>query len=185
MNEQDRRFKRTERALKEAVVGLVIEKGYEAVTIREITDRADIAYATFYRHYKTKDELLLEYLGEVIDSIEQTAHDTASEKPFFQLEGELFFAYVQQNIGLFKAIFESRKITRYFVTRLSEHIMQVGKMRLEGLPIPPEIVANHMAASALAMVDWWVQHNQPHPIAAMAAHYEKLVIESVWAVSTE
>ncbi len=44
----DRRVKRSQRLLGEALMSLILEKGYEAVTIRDITQRADVAYVTFF-----------------------------------------------------------------------------------------------------------------------------------------
>src|SRR5205809_797707 len=49
---QDRRVRRTQQLLAEALIALTLEKGYEAVTIRDITKRADVGYATFFRHYR-------------------------------------------------------------------------------------------------------------------------------------
>src|SRR5258707_13545966 len=67
----DRRVRRTQRLLARALIALTLEKGYEAVTIRDITERADIGYATFFRHYHDKDELLQDVLDVVLpESIE-------------------------------------------------------------------------------------------------------------------
>src|SRR5437879_11312519 len=51
MDLQDRRVKRTQKALARALIELTLEKGYEAITIRDITDKAEVGYATFFRHY--------------------------------------------------------------------------------------------------------------------------------------
>src|SRR5438876_10846293 len=66
MEIQDRRVRRTQRLLARALIALTLEKGYEAVTIRDITERADIGYATFFRHYHDKDELLQDVLDVVL-----------------------------------------------------------------------------------------------------------------------
>jgi AcrR family transcriptional regulator len=39
---QDRRIRRTQHLLAQALIALTLEKGYEAVTIRDLTERADI-----------------------------------------------------------------------------------------------------------------------------------------------
>ena len=51
---EDRRVTRTRKLLTEALISLSLEKGYEAVTIRDITDRAGVGYATFFRHIRRK-----------------------------------------------------------------------------------------------------------------------------------
>src|SRR5437764_15197206 len=66
MEIQDRRVRRTQHLLAKALIALTLEKGYEDVTIRDITERADIGYATFFRHYHDKDELLQDVVDVVL-----------------------------------------------------------------------------------------------------------------------
>ena len=66
---QDRRVQRTLKLLKEALIELILEKGYDSVTVQDITDRANLGRATFYFHYKDKDELLVEMLDEVVNEL--------------------------------------------------------------------------------------------------------------------
>lgn len=54
----DRRVRRTKRRLKAALFELVDERGYEAITIRDLTERADVGRSTFYSHYGSKEDLL-------------------------------------------------------------------------------------------------------------------------------
>ena len=61
----DRRVRRTQRALREAFIGLVLEHGYDAVTVEDITERADVARATFYAHFDDKEQLLTTLFGEI------------------------------------------------------------------------------------------------------------------------
>src|SRR5512141_2751987 len=59
----DRRVNRTRRQLREALTTLILEKGYDAITIEDITEQADLGRTTFYVHYHGKEELLLESVG--------------------------------------------------------------------------------------------------------------------------
>lgn len=54
----DRRVRRTKRRLKAALHELIDERGYEAITIRDLTDRADVGRSTFYAHFGSKEDLL-------------------------------------------------------------------------------------------------------------------------------
>jgi AcrR family transcriptional regulator len=54
----DRRIRRTRAALRQALIGLVLERGYDAVTIRDVVDRANVGRSTFYAHYPSKEDLL-------------------------------------------------------------------------------------------------------------------------------
>lgn len=55
---EDRRVGRTKRRLKEALLALIQERGYEAITIEELSARADVGRSTFYSHFTSKDDLL-------------------------------------------------------------------------------------------------------------------------------
>ena len=63
--ELDRRTRRTRRSLREALFALILEKGYDAVTIEHITERADLGRTTFYLHYRDKEDLLLEAIDTI------------------------------------------------------------------------------------------------------------------------
>ena len=61
----DRRVRRTRRALADALMSLLNEKRYEAVTVQDILDRADVGRSTFYAHFLDKDSLLLDAFREM------------------------------------------------------------------------------------------------------------------------
>ena len=54
----DRRAARTRKALYEALISLILRKGYETITIQDLIDEADVGRSTFYAHYTGKEELL-------------------------------------------------------------------------------------------------------------------------------
>lgn len=54
----DLRIKRTQKAIKESFFILVEEKGFEHISVKDITDRAMISRNTFYLHYEDKYDLL-------------------------------------------------------------------------------------------------------------------------------
>jgi AcrR family transcriptional regulator len=66
----DRRIQRTRRLLQDALVGLILEKGYEAITVQDILDRANVGRSTFYEHFYDKDDLLLSSFEFLRDDFE-------------------------------------------------------------------------------------------------------------------
>lgn len=54
----DRRVQKTRKYLGEALVSLILKKGYEAVTIQDIIDEANVGRSTFYAHFESKEQLL-------------------------------------------------------------------------------------------------------------------------------
>ena len=62
---EDRRVRRTRVLLQNALMSLMIEKGYESITVQDIIDRADVGRATFYAHFADKQSLLSSRLEDL------------------------------------------------------------------------------------------------------------------------
>src|SRR5215468_11127196 len=72
----DLRVQRTQKLILDALLDLTVEKGFSNVTVRDITQKAGINRATFYRHYQDKFDLLDRYTQAVYQLL-----DTSEVKP--------------------------------------------------------------------------------------------------------
>ena len=68
---QDRRVQRTRTLLTRALMELIVEKGYQAITVQDIIDRANLGRSTFYAHFLDKEDLLMSGLEEVVHQLIQ------------------------------------------------------------------------------------------------------------------
>src|SRR5690349_13693927 len=59
----DRRTLRTRQALHQALIRLVMERGYDQVSVADIADAANVGRSTFYAHFTDKDDLLRSGIG--------------------------------------------------------------------------------------------------------------------------
>jgi len=181
MNDADRRVVRTRRLLKEALLALISEKQYERITIRDVTDRADIGYATFFRHYDGVDDLMLEVFTEIIEELESLpkTHNAG----YFEREGYALFQHVEGNHAMYRGVLESQMFSKKLKDYLSE-MVQVHMDRHNNLvpaqSIPFEIAANHMVSSIMGLIDWWITNAMPYSKERMAVVYERLVIRATW-----
>src|SRR6185436_12449618 len=98
----DRRVARSRRALKEALTDLILEQGYESVTVQDIIDRADVGRSTFYSHFLDKDDLLMAILPD-LDVPGPDAGSSAVDGPAFGWTLELF-RHFGSGKRLFKAL---------------------------------------------------------------------------------
>ena len=60
---KDLRVTKTLEAIDTSFRTLMLEKGYEALTVKELCERARINKKTFYRYYETLDDLLAEVMA--------------------------------------------------------------------------------------------------------------------------
>ena len=48
-------------------MSLMQEKPYDAITVQDIIDRADVGRSTFYSHYRDKEDLMVSGLLHLMD----------------------------------------------------------------------------------------------------------------------
>src|SRR5215211_53883 len=70
---EDRRSKRTRQLVSSALVDLMLEKQFDAITVQDILDRANVGRSTFYAHYTDKEDLLISEIARVIHQLEAYA----------------------------------------------------------------------------------------------------------------
>lgn len=180
----DRRTRRTRRLLSEALLNLLMEKGYEAITIEEITKRADLNRATFYLHYKSKEELLVASLEAQFDELVNRLGVLDPHLPAWKHDiAELMaFRYVAEHASLYKMLL-SEKGMGYVMNRIIEYIAQYSmKEMIAYLPdwqgkVPAEIIARHIAGSLFALLSWWISNDMPYTPEYMAAITHELCTE--------
>lgn len=173
MNVQDRRVRRTQHLLAEALIALTLEKGYEAVTIRDITERADVGYATFFRHYRDKDELL----QDVVDVVLTELTDMFSAKQTHLdpvMVGVLLFRYVQERSEVIRVLLRSHVLLDHVVEIAAENVLREHTPASES-PVPPEIAAYHIITASMSLIRWWLAHDMPYSPEKMGIIYHELI----------
>jgi AcrR family transcriptional regulator len=183
MDVQDRRFKRTQDLLAKALIALTLEKGYEAVTIRDITERADVGYATFFRHYHDKDALLLDVLEVALEEVMGLLPLSPDADP--AALGVMIFRYVQEQSEVCRVLLSTRGSRR-----LLQRIIEAGTESVllqnaspAGAIVPMEIAAHHLVASTVALLQWWLEHEMPYPPEQMGTIYSELIVRPTRAAA--
>jgi AcrR family transcriptional regulator len=184
--EHDRRVRRTRRAVTGAFLSLVVEKGYEKITVQDILDRADIGRSTFYEHYRDKEALLLgcfddmqEQLRAAIDADTHSGRSIDLTRP-----ADLLFAHAYRHKHVYRAM--SGKQGGYTVKR---HLRRViGELLSEALgpqlhanssDVPADLVAEFYTAATLGLLTWWIDHDFCHSPAWLTTTYRQLATYGV------
>lgn len=180
----DPRVRRTRRLLREALVSLILEKDFASISIKEITERAEVAYITFFRHFESLDQLLMEALeeglAELLIHIETLAK--RSETSALEMEGRLIFEYIQQRADLFSILFKSQSVTRVR-KKVVQNIAVIFQKSCAPLArsnsqVAIAITSNHIATSLLALIEWWLDNKMIPTPAEMGKVYKSLIIDS-------
>jgi AcrR family transcriptional regulator len=184
----DPRVRRTRRLLRDALVSLMLEKDFASISIKEITERAEVAYITFFRHFESLDQLLMEILDEGLGELQAHIETLAkqSETSALETEGRLIFEYIGQKADLFRILFKSQSVTRIRkkVIQNIAVIFQKSCLPLArlGNPTATTILSNHIATSLLALIEWWLDNNMKPAPTQMGKVYKSLIIDSTVGV---
>jgi len=186
MNLTDRRVRRTQKSLGDALIALALEKDFDEITIQEITDRADIGYRTFFRHYADKDELLNDVLGAVMLEMRDLMSPPPLEfftNPNHQVDylpkTRILFEHVQENSNLYRVLLFSN---RGLVQPLKEFAVQEFKAHYGSIfetDIPFEIITNHMISSIITLLRWWLNNDMCYPPEEMGDITFRLIIQPI------
>jgi AcrR family transcriptional regulator len=183
MEHVDRRIRRTKKSLGDALIAIALEKGYDDITIQEITDRADIGYRTFFRHYADKEELL----RDVLQTIRQEMPGLMSPPPFevfidpnIQASDlpniTVLFRHVQDNSDLYRVLLLSDHslIQPLKAFAIEEFKNNFGELRETSVPF--DITAYHMVSAMIALIRWWLEADMPYTPEEMGEFAFQLVI---------
>ncbi|MGQ4597926.1 TetR family transcriptional regulator [Nocardia sp. R6R-6] len=99
----DRRVRRTRNMLHQALIELMLEGGYDRITVRDILDRADVGRSTFYAHYRDKDDLLLHSSTDYLHAAMAAANtDTDADEPLAPVRA--LFRLAADNPEVYRAL---------------------------------------------------------------------------------
>jgi AcrR family transcriptional regulator len=180
MKREDKRVRRTRKALAEALIALTIEKGYETVTIQEITDRAGVGYRTYFRHYADKDALLQDVLQTTVAELRPmigTQEFVGKEgyRPLPAENGRIIFEHIAANSDLYRVLLSSGSAALEPVKEYAYREAITALEQVSDLPIPPPILAQNMVAAVFSLVQWWLENDMLYSPQEMAVYLAQLV----------
>lgn len=178
----DRRVLRTRQALREALVALVVEHGYDSLTVQQITARAGVARTTFYLHYADRDDLLFNGFRDLYDDLR------AATAPG-QMNQTADWEHVAAHADFYRAMLGPRG-SAAFVTFLRELLADVmRKLLLDPLAaggepqLDVDFMAHYLAGAQLGLYQWWLETEMRIPAQEMAQMGQDLAVKGLlWGV---
>lgn len=174
------RVRRTQKLLREALVELIEEQGFDALTIGEITERAMVSRAAFYRNYRDKHDLVEHIFEEAMSALLGAVDDLGREHP-----SEIwitFFEHIAEYERLYRTLL-GKKGSRWFVWKMRASLADLIEERGR-LPHGPSAMAHTahtfsdtfvpdlVSAMFVEAITWWLEHGRlysPKEIATRTA----------------
>jgi AcrR family transcriptional regulator len=180
----DRRVRRTRSSVADAFIGLVLERGYDKVTVQDILDRADIGRSTFYAHFRDKESLLLSCFDGLREELGAALAELNPADPRLP------------TLALFEHAYHNRRMYRALCGRAGGSIVErhlrtmiAGSLRAHlepraGTRVPADAMAEFYTSALLGLLTWWVGQEFPHGPDHMASLYGQLAMPGILAATT-
>jgi len=175
----DRRTQRTRQLLQDAMIAMIIEKGYDATTVQDIIDRANVGRATFYAHFADKETLFHSRL----EDLRTFLRDHQRRAP-----GSLGFSLVllehaRGNLTLWQRIagresgaFAMQRIERLIADLAAVDVKALG---FKGTAEQRELAVQYIAGAFMSVLSWWLDRGAKQPPADVDMLFRRLVMRGL------
>ncbi|MFU1798306.1 TetR/AcrR family transcriptional regulator [Paenibacillus azoreducens] len=179
---KDRRVVRTKAVIRKALTELIDEKGFEALTVKDITTRAEINRGTFYLHYRDKYDLLEQSEQELIkgligilstiDLFDPTDLDMEQSFPYIVKVIE----YMGEHADFLKTILGPKGDPSFhslLKAMMSEHLFEknvVPFIKKENVLVPTQYLVAYIASAHFGIIQEWLMKGRkesPQEIASI------------------
>jgi AcrR family transcriptional regulator len=183
MTRTNRRAQRTRDDLQKTLIELMGEKAYDAITIQDIADRANIGRTTFYLHFNTKDELFLSCHEAMVSKFPIAPLHPLTREELLSLEApqglKSAYKHLEDSRAMLHAIFQGkdsllmmRTIRDWNAQEIEANLRSVFAETNSSIPL--DVLANYLAGAQIALMQWWLERRQPHTFADLAQTFHRL-----------
>jgi AcrR family transcriptional regulator len=171
----DRRVSRTRRSIDAAFLALLQRRGYEGVGVSDIVREADVGRATFYEHYRSKDDLLRAQLRHVSTTMLRSGPDKpglVDARPLFMHVRDVPMLYrlvagrsaAARSLRVLQEVLEERA-----TAILAERLRESAYLRA---PLTPPVASRLIVANLAALLAWWTENGMKEPADEMQALFQ-------------
>lgn len=188
----DLRVRRTQANLREALIDLIEEKGFDAVTVGDIAERAMVNRTTFYRHYSDKYALVTGIFEEAVTQIFREIGPLPGNlegllSSWSELDAEAAQSYIESQLAAWSAFFEhvakharlyrvmlGKRGSSWFTVQMRDYFAEAMRSRARTLSAaglgatndpqaaPAEFVIISLAHWLVGMLAWWIENGMTY-----------------------
>ena len=161
MTAQDRRITKTRKAIYQAFLHLLNQKDYEAITVQEIIDLADVGRSTFYSHYESKELLLDELCQKLFHHLFERAEHLSPQDYLAHI-----FQHFKKNQDHVTSLLLSKN--DYFIRQLRKELEHdvypmVADELIQAHPNIPHSYLKHLVVTNfIETLSWWLKKGKSY-----------------------
>lgn len=186
---QDRRVQRTRQQLRAALLSLIQEKGFEALSVQDIIDRANVGRATFYAHFDNKEDLLVSGFDELRAALKERQRQTLSrgktlDERLLAFSREMF-AHAWEYRDIFQAMVGRRSgavvqsLLLKLMTDLVREDVKTVAPRAGAHSVPTEALVQFISGGLFGMMMWWLGAKMRISAEELDAAFRRLAIPAL------
>lgn len=155
----DRRVRKTKKALRNALASLMTVKDLRHITVKELTDTADVHRATFYTHYRDVYDLYEKLEAQVIEEL--SAILLVDEISSYDEWYKILVSYIYENVDICRMFFgqiENSRFQNHIGTILKEsclHFYQ-NSQHITNTPVIWDYLINYHVQGCISIIGLWI-----------------------------
>ncbi|ANF97333.1 TetR/AcrR family transcriptional regulator [Paenibacillus bovis] len=170
----DRRIRKTKQAFHQALLQLLEQQDFRAITITDIVNAADVNRGTFYKHYMYKEDLLDELIEGVLQDLTDSYMEPYGGNNYLDVSELVssaitIFDHVAAHRSFYRLIIHSHSMSG-FQQRICSQLQRLclqGMNQVSSSPyadnkqpssIHPELFASYQAYAIWGLIMNWAQH---------------------------
>jgi AcrR family transcriptional regulator len=185
----DRRALRTRTALHEALIRLIVERGYDEITVGDITEAADVGRSTFYAHFTDKDDLLRSGTGRLRAVLFQEHQNAVAGENRFDRRTLGFSRFMTEHLKeehqLYRALMRGRagpiildKIRQY-LCEIVRSELATGATGNAGDMSSREIAVQFLVGAYMSVLTWWLDRGAKEPVEEIDRAFRDLALGGI------
>ncbi len=186
----DRRITRTRGMLQHAFMALIMRKGYDATTIQDICEEANVGRSTFYSHYKSKEDLKRKGLDHIRaallarqkEALTGSQMDTAKPLAF----SLTLFEHAREHLPLYRALLGSDGATislgsiRQIIADLVRTEVAAGSPKAINQTDIRELKIQFIVGAFMGVLTAWLDHGATQSPSDIDALFRTMVLEGAF-----
>jgi len=187
----DRRSLRTRKSLQDALISLLLRKDYEAITVKDITDEADVGRSTFYGQHTGKDDLLMSSFENLrlllIDQQKKALARPGDLKDQLLGFSLAMFEHAGDHKDLYRALVGGRggtlalnSIRQILAERMREELI-ARPADADGQNAPQEFVVQYVVGAFMAVLQWWLDWHSNLSAVKVDAMFRRMAMHGIIA----
>ena len=179
----DRRVVRTRMALQHALKSLIIAQGYDATSVEDICEKANIGRSTFYGHYAGKEDLKRSGLSHLRETLEGMPREPCIPRLGFSLP---LFEHARDHLDLYRALSKDSganialsTIRSIVASRVSGELKNSNHAGA-AMEMPRDVAVQFIVGAFMGVLTWWLDGGAKSPPEEIDVVFRNLALRGIF-----